>query len=36
MSRHLAVKRDEVFPVDGENGTIPRYGVGKDSLIRDP
>ena len=36
MSRHLVVKRHEVFPVDCQNGTIPQYGVGKDSLIRDP
>jgi hypothetical protein len=36
MSRHPVVKRDEVFPVNGQNGTIPRYGVGKDSLIHDP
>jgi hypothetical protein len=36
MGRHPAVKRDEVFPVDGQNGTISRYGVGKDGLICDP
>jgi hypothetical protein len=36
MGRHLVVERDEVFPVDGQNGTIPRHGVGKDGLIRDP
>ena len=36
MGRHLAVKRDEVFPVDGQNGTIPQYGEGKDGLVRDP
>ena len=36
MSRHPVVKRDEVFSVDGQNGKIPRYGVGEDSLIRDP
>ena len=36
MGRHSAVKRDEVFPVDGQNGMIPRCGVGKDGLICDP
>jgi hypothetical protein len=36
MSRHSVVKRDEVFPVDGQNGAIPRYRVGKDGLICDP
>jgi hypothetical protein len=35
MGRHSVVKRDEVSPVDGQNGTIPRFGVGKDGLIRD-
>jgi hypothetical protein len=36
MSRHPVVQRHEVFPVDGQNGMIPRCGVGKDGLICDP
>ena len=36
MSGRFVAKRDEVLPVDGQNGTIPRSGIGKDRLIRDP
>jgi hypothetical protein len=36
MSRHPVVQRHEVFPVDGQNGTIPQYGEGEDGLVRDP
>lgn len=36
MSGHLVVKRDEVLSVDGQDGPVSRYGIGKDGLIRDP
>ena len=36
MDRRAVMKRDEVFPVDGQNGTIPRSCIGKDGLIGDP
>jgi hypothetical protein len=36
MSRHSVVECDEVFSVDGQNGTIPRCGIGKDGRICDP
>ena len=35
MSGRFVAKRDEVLPVDGQNGTIPRSGIGKDRIIRD-
>jgi hypothetical protein len=34
MIRHSIVKPEEVFSVDGRDGAIRGYGIGKDYLVR--